>query len=461
VLAVATLVFGLSVWWGLELVERDPRMLLPAAPFLGHWRARIGGGMVVTVAVAVVGVRGLPAITRRAPWRPALLAGWAASAVWGCALALATDGPGRLSRPLTTRFEYLAVLDRVGSAGSFLDTFTERLGSYPVHVQGHPPGPVVGFHTLEVIGLGGPRWAALVVIVLGASTTAAAMVTVRCVADEATARAALPYLALAPAAMFSVTSVDGAFMALAAWTIALTALAAHRPSGADAGSPARGAGRRGSHRLVAAAGAGVAGALTCYCTYAAPLFLLPAVAIVAARRAARVAFVAIGAGLVVVAAFTVAGFWWLDGLSATHDRYVETVARFRPWRYFALSNLAVLAAVVGPAALAGVTATGRTWARSRRRSEPRPWHATFGMLVGASLVGVIAADLSGFTKGEVERIWLPFTPWLLVACAALPAGARAGTAVPAAATAFHRWPPWLVAQVVTAVALQIALRSPW
>ncbi len=453
-LAVVAGMFAISVWWGRNLVDGDPRILLPAAPFLGYWRPRLGWGVVATVVVAVTALRGLPALAGQARWRTVVLVAWLSSAAWGCALALATDGPARLARPLATRFEYLAVVDQIDSTGAFLRTFTDRIVEYPVHVQGHPPGPVVALRALDVVGLGGARWAALVVIALGASATPAVLLSLRSIAGESTARRALPYLALTPAAMFSVTSMDGAFLGLASWTTALAArasahvaLAAPGPSpspapadvlphGLSDGLP-HGPSRRGHRHDVSAVAAGVLAAVLCYCTYAAPLFLLPAVAIALHRRDRRTAVLAGLAGLAVVGAFTAAGFWWLDGLSATHRRYVDTVARFRPWRYFVLADLAVLAAVVGPAAVAGLVAL-----RDR----------TVRLCTGAALAGVAIADLSGFTKGEVERIWLPFTPWLLVAAVALPE-VRWRWA--------RRWPPWLAAQVVVAITLQLTLRSPW
>ncbi len=431
-LVVVAIGFATSVWWGRRLVASDPRILLPAAPFLGYWRPRVGAGVIVTIAVAVSAVRGLPVLAGRARWRVVVLTGWLASAAWGSALALATDGAARLARPLTTRFEYLGVVDDIDSTRAFLRTFTDRITEYPVHVQGHPPGPVVGLRALDAIGLGGARWAALAVIAVGASAAAAALVAVRSVAGEAIARRALPYLALSPAAIFSVTSMDGAFLGLAAWT---TALMAWATEGASASSP--GPSRRGHSRDGWALAAGALAAALCYCTYAAPLFLVPAVAIVVHRRAWRSAALAVLGGMVVVGAFTASGFWWLDGLSATHGRYVDTVARFRPWRYFVVADLAVLAAIVGPAAVAGIVVL-----RDR----------TTWLLTGAALAGVAVADLSGFTKGEVERIWLPFTPWLLVAAVALPE--------PGSPWA-RRWPPWLGAQVVMALALQLTLRSPW
>ena len=33
---------------------------------------------------------------------------------------------------------------------------------------------------------------------------------------------------------------------------------------------------------------------------------------------------------------------------------------------------------------------------------------------------VLLADVSQMSKAEVERIWLPFVPWLLISCALLP-----------------------------------------
>ncbi len=52
------------------------------------------------------------------------------------------------------------------------------------------------------------------------------------------------------------------------------------------------------------------------------------------------------------------------------------------------------------------------------------------LLVGATTVVVIVADASAMSKGEVERIWLPFVPWLTLSFALLPGtvaalGARA------------------------------------
>jgi hypothetical protein len=66
------------------------------------------------------------------------------------------------------------------------------------------------------------------------------------------------------------------------------------------------------------------------------------------------------------------------------------------------------------------------------------------LLVAAAVTAILLADLSGMSKAEVERIWLPFVVWLVVPCALLP---RA------------RW--WLAGQVVLALAVNHVLLTVW
>ena len=40
------------------------------------------------------------------------------------------------------------------------------------------------------------------------------------------------------------------------------------------------------------------------------------------------------------------------------------------------------------------------------------------MVAGGALTAIVIADVSGLSKAEVERIWLPFLPWLVVAAGA-------------------------------------------
>ena len=71
-----------------------------------------------------------------------------------------------------------------------------------------------------------------------------------------------------------------------------------------------------------------------------------------------------------------------------------------------MANAACLAIVLGPALAVAL-------ARVRDR---KLW-----LLVGGTMVVVGAAMISGMSKGEVERIWLPFAIWLLPAGAVLAA----------------------------------------
>jgi hypothetical protein len=60
------------------------------------------------------------------------------------------------------------------------------------------------------------------------------------------------------------------------------------------------------------------------------------------------------------------------------------------------------------------------------------------LLTLAAMVVILLADLSRLSRAEAERIWLPFTVWLLPAVSMLPAGLRRG---------------WLVVQVLTVLAV--------
>jgi hypothetical protein len=76
----------------------------------------------------------------------------------------------------------------------------------------------------------------------------------------------------------------------------------------------------------------------------------------------------------------------------------------------------------------------------RLRTLPR----AAALLVLAAVVAILLADLSGMSKAEVERIWLPFAVWVVVACGALPHPRR-----------------WLAAQAVLALAVNHLLLTVW
>jgi hypothetical protein len=142
-------------------------------------------------------------------------------------------------------------------------------------------------------------------------------------------------------------------------------------------------------------------------------------------------------------------------------RYYQGWAADRSYAYWVWANLAALLLSAGPVAgpalartlrpalaeararIAALTrGSARTTAatdadtRATAPADVRPGPAVWLPLAAA--LTVAAADVSGLAKAEVERIWLSFAVWLLVAVARLPPGDR-------------RW--WLAGQAVTALAV--------
>ena len=415
--AVALLVA--SIRWGATLTGGGSRLFSNAAPFHGTWRFDDHAAVLVPALIAVAIVALWPTLVRRLAWPAMLAASTVLSFVWAASLA-ATDGVARIWEPLTSRYEYLRVSRRIDGLGGFVSTLVERLPSYPTHVRGHPPGMVIVFWVFDRLGMDAAA-IGFVVLVVGATATPAALIALDRIGGRDVARRAAPFVGLAASAMWASTA-DAVYMAVAAWTTAFAALAVTT------------AGARCAHLLAATAGLGV-GTLAGF-TYGAPALLGPFAAVVGwalwNRRWSLVGTIAAGA-VVVPLALALAGFWWFDGFAATRHEYWKGFAKLRPYGYFAVANIAVLAASVGPAAIAGLGAI------SRHRGA---------LLVGGAVAGAIVADLSGYSKGEVERIWLPLTPFLVIATGWLPDNENVRRVA-------------LAAQLSGALVLQSILGSPW
>jgi hypothetical protein len=297
---------------------------------------------------------------------------------------------------------------------------TDQPVHWTTHVGAHPPGVFLFYVVLDRIGLGGGGAAGVVTVVVGASACAAVAVTLGALGAEEVARRALPFGVLLPGAVWVGVSADGMFAAVLAWGVALLAVgAADRGAGAD----------------VAALGGGVLLGGTLYLSYGLVLgLLLPAAVLATTRRWRAAVFAAVGAA-VVVGAFTASGFWWLTGFERVRVIYAASIAASRPYSYFVWANLAALAIAVGPAVHAGIR---------RALATPRPLPTAAAALVLAALAAIVVADLTGLSKAEVERIWLPFAVWLVVPCALLP-----------------RPRAWLAAQAVLALAVNHLLLTVW
>jgi hypothetical protein len=420
-LGVVGLGFAVVALWGVALEARGDNLHLGFVPFYGAARWEATWSIVVPVALAAVIVTQGPRLAARLRWSTLLATSWIITAAWSVALA-ATAGWRAVSAPVVSPYDYRAVLPaaRDLGLGAFLRTYVDRLGDYSVHVQGHPPGMVSLLWVLDAVGLRGPGWEAAVIIGVGAATPAAVLVTVRIVAGEHAARVFAPFLVLAPWTLFVATIGDAVFATMAATTVALLAVAATRRSPAA---------------VAWAGGAGALGALTLHFTYGlVPLLVLLAGAVlVVRRRAALVAPAVLGASIV-TAGWLAAGFWWWDGFNATRHWHDVGASPDRPYLYFFVADLIVLAVMLGPAVIAALTL----------RLDPR-----LAVLVLPAVVAVLVADFSGLSKGEVERIWLPFMPWISVAVIGL----------------VRRWPRqasrWLAAQAGLAIVLQATIAWPW
>ncbi|HEX6312261.1 MAG TPA: DUF58 domain-containing protein, partial [Acidimicrobiia bacterium] len=388
---------------------------------------RLEEALSVAAAIVLAG----PAVAARVPWHRLLVATGASALAWPVALAL-LDGGQALARPVLSDGGYLTAVAQVGSPGAFLDSFTEQIRGYPIHVQGHPPGLVLGLFGLDRIGLGGSTVATTLYLGGGAAAAPAVLVAARDVAGEAWARRAAPFVVLAPAALWVATSADALFAGVGAWAVALVVLAT---------------GRRGVDGDRLALGGGLLFGVAVFLSYGLVLLAVIPTVVAWHRRRPRALVVSATAAGVVAVAFFAAGFSWFDGVWTTRQRYFDGIAGDRPYAAFAVANLACLAIALGPALAVAL-------ARLRDR---RAW-----LLVGGALGAIAIADLTGMSKGEVERIWLPFVPWILLAGGVL-----------AAATAFE-WPRsrgpgaprravqgWLALQAATAVGLQTLVHTPW
>ncbi|MEV0029610.1 hypothetical protein [Nocardia sp. NPDC050793] len=386
-----------------------------AAPIFGNWLPHAGWGTVPAVVIAAFVVTQGPALAERLPWRRLLVTAWSVAVAWAFSLAMVDGWQRGFVGRLTDSNEYLHEVGGVTDIPVMLREFSGRIldfqqDSWTTHVSGHPPGALLFFVLLDRLGLGGGMWAGSACMAIGCSAVVAVAVALRALGAEDRARAALPFLVLAPAALWIAVSADAMFAGVTAWAVALLAIAC-RPGGGP----------------VAGVGAGVLFGFGIYLSYGLVLMAIPAVAVLLSSRTARPLLPAAAGAFAVAAVFTLAGFWWLDGYHLVVERYYQGIAAERSYAYWWWGNLAATVCAVG---LATAAAVHRALARTRLRAlEPA------SLLVAAGLCAIIAADISGLSKAETERIWLPFDLWLLVGTAFLPrSSARAWLAVQAFGT---------------------------
>ncbi|MGH3514826.1 MAG: hypothetical protein ACRDRB_21525 [Pseudonocardiaceae bacterium] len=427
----AVLLVAAAAVIGTWLLDQGVPLHVAAPPLGAQWLPHIGPGTVPAVLLAALAVLRGPELAARLPWRSLLAISAVSAAAWTMCLALIDGWQRGVADRLTTDTEYLHDVPRVGDVGTMLRTFAERIPglrpeSWTTHVAGHPPGALLVFVGLDRIGLPGGVPAALLCVVVGSTAAVAVAVTLRALGADAAARVALPFGVLLPGAIWIGVSADGLFAGVLAWGVALLAVGATRQ-------------RLDITAITASAAGGLLLGATLFLSYGLVLAgLLPVAVAVAARRVAPL--LVAGAGVAaVVAAFAAAGFWWLDGYRQVTFRYYQPgeYGLVRPYGYWVWADLACLVVVLGPAGVAGL----------RRVFTPGQGQPRILLLVcAAAAVAVLVADLSGLSKAEVERIWLPFAVWLVAAAGLLPARQA-------------RW--WLAGQVVVALAVNHLLLTTW
>lgn len=377
-----------------------------ASPIFGAWEIHASWGTGPAILIAVAAVVWGPAVAQRLSWRTLTLGTWATACAWAFALAMIDGWQRGFAGRLTTRDEYLSEVPTIIDIPAAVRTFSSRIvdyqpNSWTTHVSGHPPGALLTFVWLDRIGLHGGAWAGLLCLLVGSSAAAAAVIGVRALADEQTARRAAPFVAVAPTAIWVAVSADGYFAGVAAWGLALLAVAVHR---------------RVRFPALLAAGAGLLLGWSVFLSYGLVLLGLPALAVLVSASDWRAVLRALGpaalTSVAVAVAFAVAGFYWFDGYTLVQQRYWQGIAKDRPFQYWSWANLACVVCAIGLGSVAGISRLFDP-AAIRRRSG-------FHLVLLAMLAAIVFADLSMLSKAEVERIWLPFTVWLTAAPALLP-----------------------------------------
>jgi len=408
---------------GLAIKAATGGLGLPLPPFLMYPGARVNVLVIVTV-VSLAGALGVaPAIVQRLrspPLTAAALFGLALFA--GLTLNLARDGvrgwwevfaTGR-GGTLEGLYEYLPGLPTLAHGiPSFLAHFSADFRYFPLHVEGNPPGPLIALHLLAIHTAGAM---AALCIGLGALTAPLAYDLGRVLGGEQRGRIAGLLTAFSPAILlFGVTSADYAFAGLGMLVACLLV-------------------RRSTWALIAG---GCAAALATFFSWL--LFAIPAWAALVVlqrdgwRAAARVSLAA-GAGVIAFnAALAVAyGYDPFSALSATSVEYSSlATSTTRTYAYYLFGAPTAWTVMLGlPTMWFGLRALG---ARD------------VAAVAVAALI--VAASLLGFTRGETERIWLPFTPLACVAAAAVvPVG---------------RLRPPLTIMAVQALAIEVLFFTVW
>jgi methylthioxylose transferase len=415
----------LATGWSVHATSHFPRTV---APLHATWHPVVGVGTPLALLIGWLGIRYGEQVALALPWRRLLVTTYAVTLAWTASLAL-VYGPSGISRELNSYQEYLVTARTIQDVPAFLSGFVARIPfsagaeHWPIHVAGHPPAATLFFVGLVHLGLGSSFASGCVVTLIGAGTPVAVLLTLRRLDAEDAARRAVPFLVLAPAAIWVAVSGDAVFAAVAAWGLAALAVAATAT--------------RSAVRWTSAALAGVLLGLLPVLSYGLVLVGPLVLTVVVLTKGWRVVPAAAVVSLLPTLVLAGYGFYLWEAYPVLRQRYWDGLAPDRPAAYWTWASLGALAMSAGPALGAGL---GALVAVRRTADRAVVW------LAGSAAAAIVLADASQMSRAEVERIWLPFVPWLLVATAVVPA----------------RWrKPVLVLQVVAALLVEHLLDTGW
>lgn len=368
-------------------VHLHARIGSAAAPFTGAYRAKLRLGSLLAPAVAATGVIAVRSrVADRLGWGQLLVVAYLATLWWALALAL-VDGGNGLASPITAPSEYLVDVASIhGDPVGFLHDFVHRAlpgaGQLSIASRTHPPAPVLLLWALTRVGITSPEALGLIVTLVGCLHVPLVAVSVRSLCHEPTARRLMPLLVLAPYAVWLAVSMDAVTLTLGAGLVAL---------GVIGSEPGR-------SRWWALASGLVLGVAALF-NYAAAWLGITVLAVNFVRRRPVLNLLAGVGALVPLALISLAGFSWIDGLSAARADFSVRVGPQRSWLLWVALDVLLLLIACGPAVI-----------RAARRIRTTPG---WPFLAGAGLA-VVFALASGLARGEVERSWLAFYPWLLI-----------------------------------------------
>jgi methylthioxylose transferase len=365
-------------------------------PFYLFWDPRWPSGWaVVALPVALAAAAGVLALF----WSPAppgvrVAASAGLLLVLALAVAALAGGPAAWRAPLAFTGEYPLGVGQVGDIPSFLREFPQRLGSLPSHATGHPAGAMVLYALLARVwpGLDG---AALLTVAIGCLGALAVWGLARDELGEDGGRWSLALWVLAPmTVLYTATSADTVF----AVALAGAALAAHRGL------------VRCSWAWTITGGALLwVGSMLTYAAVLLLVFLLVRAAGQLYRQPGWVLAWAAATAAVVVG---LAGLLWLAtgydpvaAVRATHAAYQAAPGSARrPYLPWLVGDPVAFGGMLGIPLLAALVARAAAVVRQQA------WTS----FDAAMLACLLAASSWGFSRGEVERIFLFLVPLALV-----------------------------------------------